>query len=96
MLVTNVNGTSNNTCKCGDWLSHWKKHSGQPLPQFCSETRCAGNELVGAHVQKVGPGDKSWYIIPLCKKCSDAKGATLTVGDHVKLVPAADRSTCGT
>jgi hypothetical protein len=28
MTVYNINGTSDNTCKCGSWLAHWKNYSG--------------------------------------------------------------------
>ena len=95
MQVTIVNGTSGNVCKCGDWLSHWKKFSGQPVPQYCSELGCSSNELVGAHVQKHGSSDQGPYIIPLCKNHNASEGATFSVGDHLKLVSANVSRTCG-
>ncbi len=65
--VKNINGTSNNTCKCGSWLQHWEKYSGLKA-NWCSEINCLEKEnLVGAHVQKADAIDTNWYIIPLCK-----------------------------
>ena len=95
MKVTNINGTTQNTCKCGSWLEHWKKFSGQSVPTYCPAIDCLEKPEVGAHVQKYGSADRSWYIIPLCKKCNAKTGQTLEVSDSIKLVSANVSQTCG-
>jgi hypothetical protein len=92
--VININGASNSTCRCGSWLDHWKRFGGQ-LPTYCPEEECYQKPEVGAHVQKDGSADKSWYILPLCNAHSGKKGEAITVSDHVRLVPANTRETCG-
>ncbi len=95
MRVKNINGTSDNTCKCGTWLDHWKKFSGQSLPSYCPESACLQKPEVGAHVQKDGSTDTSWYIVPLCKKHNGETGKSLDIGDSVKLASANVSATCG-
>ena len=95
MKVTNINGTSDNICKCGSWLSHWKNFSGQSLPSYCPESSCTQAPEVGAHVQKDSTTDMSWYIIPLCKKHNGETGKSITVSDSIKLVSANVSNTCG-
>lgn len=94
MKVRNINGTSENTCKCGSWQNHWVKFGGKSVPTYCSESSCTGKDLVGAHVQKDSSSDKSWYIVPLCKK-HNAKSDTLTISDSTVLVSANVSQTCG-
>jgi len=48
MRVTNINGTSDNTCRCVSWLNHWTKFGGGALPQFCPEEKCVEKPEVGA------------------------------------------------
>ena len=96
MKVNNINGTSQNTCKCGSWLNHWTKFSGQSLPTYCPEQTCTRKPEVGAHVQKDGSTDNSWYIIPLCQKHNAETGMSLTVSDSIALVSANVSRTCGT
>jgi len=95
MKVTNINGTSENTCKCGSWLEHWRKFSKQSLPSYCPEKACIKKPEVGAHVQKDGSTDKNWYIIPLCKDHNGERGKTLEVSDSIALVSANVSETCG-
>ena len=95
MKVTNINGTSDNTCKCGSWLDHWKKFSQQALPTHCPEKSCIEKPELGAHVQKHGSSDSNWYILPLCKKHNAQSGGTLEVSDYVALAPANVKETCG-
>jgi hypothetical protein len=90
--VTNINATSDDTCPCGSWLDHWKRSGGQ-LSTYCSEESCYQRPEVGARVQKDGGAD--WYIIPLCSIHGGMKGEALTVSDHVRLVPADVKKTCG-
>lgn len=95
MKVKNINGTSENACKCGSWLDHWKKFSGQSVPNFCPEEKCTQKVEVGAHVQKDVPTDNSWYIYPLCKIHNGKHGESLSVSDVYKLVSANIKETCG-
>lgn len=95
MKVTNVNGTSANTCKCGSWLKHWRRYSGEALPSDCPVTGCWRPPEVGAHVQKENSYDDRWYIVPLCIDHNNGKGKTLSISDSVALVPANVSQTCG-
>lgn len=95
MRVKNINGTSDNTCKCGSWLDHWTKFSRQSLPSYCVEATCIQKPEVGAHVQKDSSSDTNWYIIPLCKAHNGKKGESLEVSDNVTLVSANVNETCG-
>ena len=93
MKIKNINGTSDNQCKCGSWFDHWKKFSGQTT-DFCQEVSCHNKDLVGAHVQKAdGSSDQAWYIYPLCNAHNQHKGE-LVVSDTYKLVPANKSETC--
>jgi hypothetical protein len=95
MRVTNINDTSQNTCKCGSWLNHWIKFSGQGLPRWCSERSCIKAPEVGAHVQKDGYVDMGWYIVPLCDEHNRQTGKSLGLVDGVTLVSANVSQTCG-
>ena len=95
MKVTNINGTSDNTCSCGSWLEHWKNFSNQSLPSYCPEKSCTKKPEVGAHIQKDSIFDKSWYIVPLCKDCNAKTGGSLEIGDSIALVSANVSETCG-
>jgi hypothetical protein len=94
MKVKNINGTSDNTCKCSSWLEHWKKFSGQTLSTYCYEEKCTQKPEVGAHVQKDSSTDNSWYIVPLCKTHNGETGKSLNISDSVNLVSANVSSTC--
>lgn len=94
MTVTNVNGISATTCKCRNWLYHWKKFGGGSTPLYCPVTKCFEKGLVGTHVQKDSATDKNWYILPLCKKHNGETGKSLEIGDFV-LVSANVSQTCG-
>lgn len=93
MQVTNINGTSDNTCRCGSWLAHWRTFSRQELPALCAEIRCIETPEVGAHVQKAGSSE--WFIIPFCKSHNALQEQALTVVDWVPLVSANVSQTCG-
>lgn len=95
MKVNNVNGTSDNTCKCGSWLAHWEKFSGQEIPTYCAEKACTAKPEVGAHVQKDSAADKSWYIVPLCSSHNRETGKSLNLVDSAVLVSANVSQTCG-
>ncbi len=95
MKVKNINGTSQNVCKCGSWLEHWKNYSGQLLPEYCVEKSCLNKKKVGAHVQKDSATDKSWYIVPLCKDHNKTTVKSLELIASIKLVSANVSATCG-
>jgi len=95
MKVNNINGTSETTCACGSWLDHWKKFSGQTLPQFCPQVKCTEKPEVGTHVQKDSTTDKNWYIIPLCSTHNGETGNSLIISDYLNLVSANISDTCG-
>lgn len=94
MEVTNIDGTRQNICKCGSWLNHWRKFnsSGAGIPAYCPAFGCVKKDLVGAHVQKAGPSDRSWYICPLCE---DHNKATGSLEVNCALAPADVSKTCG-
>jgi hypothetical protein len=95
MKVNNINGTSQSICKCGSWLDHWKNYSGQSLPTYCPEKSCTNKPDVGAHVQKDSSTDRSWYIVPLCKRHNSLTGESLELVDSIKLASANVSATCG-
>lgn len=91
--VKNINGTSNNTCKCGSWLKHWEKFSGQTAG-LCSEVSCRNSASLGAHVQKSDSSDNKWYIIPLCSSHNAMKYQEISIMDSTILVSANKSETC--
>lgn len=95
MKVNNINGTSYTTCKCGSWLDHWKNFSRQVVPNYCPTYGCIERPEVGAHVQKENSSDRSWYIVPLCKKCNAKTGGSLEIDNNISLVSANVSLTCG-
>ena len=93
--IININGVTDNPCKCGSWLEHWKKYSGQTLPTHCPEETCTQAPEIGSHVQKNSLTDRSWYIVPLCHRCNGKTGESLEISDHITLVAANVALTCG-
>ena len=95
MRLRNLNGTGENTCGCGSWLTHWEKHA-ETIGLMCSVAGCGQVAEVGAHVQREGllAGDE-WFIVPLCPRHNAARGATIVVHDDTILVPANVADTCG-
>jgi hypothetical protein len=96
--ITNINGTSEHSakCKCGSWKQHWLNYNGgQKLPTYCPESKCLKKteDLVGAHVQKAGSTDRSWYIVPLCQEHNQSK-EDLTISDSINFAPANRSLTC--
>ena len=92
MILTNINGTSDNQCSCGSWLNHWKKYSGQTITQ-CPVLNCYDTGLVGAHVQRAYSAGNKWYICPLCATHNKSTDA-LQVTDSINLVSANKSETC--
>ncbi|MDR1846950.1 MAG: hypothetical protein LBR17_02395 [Bacteroidales bacterium] len=72
ICVKNLIGTSDNRVPndYSSWLDYWEKEKNQKANQ-CSASDCSQSDnLVGAHVKKVGSDDNSWYIVPLCQSCN--------------------------
>jgi hypothetical protein len=95
MKVKNINGTSANTCKCGNWLEHWKRNGGKTPAAYCAELLCRNTQEVGAHVQVDGSTDRTWYIVPLCKEHNSKTGQSISLMEGTTLVPANVSETCG-
>jgi len=97
MKVHNINGTSDNKCKCGSWRAHWEKfnEARDPWPICCSAYGCFDAAAVGAHVQKEN-GSGKWYIIPFCNKHNGPEfyGKSIEVSDGTSFAPANRKETC--
>jgi len=94
MYVKNINGTSDTTCRCGSWLAHWQRFSGQRAI-YCGAVSCSKTDLVGAHVQKgASSTDAKWHIYPLCAGHNQHQGE-LQAADGYQLVSANKSETCG-
>jgi len=95
MKIKNINGTVDNTCKCGTWLYHWKNFSDRSIPIYYPVFGCNNKPEVGAHVQKDDSIDSGWYIVPLCKVHNGQTGMSLNISDSIILVSANVSATCG-
>ncbi len=73
--VKNLNGTSGRVpSQYSSWLAFWEAKTGKKAT-ICAAQDCYNrNNLVGAHVQKVDPFDRSWYIVPICSACNHRVG----------------------
>ena len=92
--VKNINGTTDNSCKCGSWLRHWEKYGGI-MAGLCVEKSCTQNVEAGARVLKGdGSADESWYIVPLCKEHNALLGKEIEIRVSAKMVPADTKETC--
>ena len=69
--VKNVSGSSRFPVPAGysSWLDYWEQKTGTKK-SVCGVVGCSNNNLVGAHVQKVGSSDQKWYITPICADCN--------------------------
>ncbi len=94
MLVKNLNGTSRRACRCGNWLEHWRRFSGE-LGIICSCCFCNETATEGCHVQKATSPDENWYIIPVCHACNMKSGENLHIWDQTSLIPATEHPLCG-
>lgn len=95
MKVHNINGTSDNTCKCGSWKAHWEKYNEKGLswPTYCVATGCYNKATVGAHVQK--ESNSKWYIIPFCDHHNACYGESVEVDSSTSFASANRSETCG-
>ncbi len=94
MRIRNINGTSDNSCRCESWLKHWERYSGQRT-NYCQANGCLKTDVVGAHVQKENSTDNNWYIYPLCNAHNQRASSSLEVRDSYNLVSANVSQTCG-
>lgn len=94
MLVKNLRGTADKKCKCGEWLTHWKKFSELEL-KLCAADTCTNNANVGAHVQKARAADRDTYIVPLCYTCNKRCDDFAIDENLTPPVPANVSKTCG-
>jgi hypothetical protein len=96
MTVKNLNGTSDNTCKCnGGWLAHWNNfNSSGAKAGLCAGKNCYQPAAYGGHVQKASSTDHNWYIIPICEPCNKKTG-DYDIKDSIELVSANVSKTCG-
>lgn len=74
--VKNIHGTSKEKYaksypnKYKSWLDYWNDKCQYSLDK-CANLNCKCDKEVGTHVIKEGSeNDRSWYIVPLCKKCN--------------------------
>jgi len=99
MKVHNINGTSDNKCKCGSWKAHWEKYNEKRIawPTDCSGANCNEPAVHGAHVQKEIGSDKKWYIIPLCAQHNGPEfhGKSIDVSGDTSFASANRSETCG-
>lgn len=94
MVINNINGITESSCKCGSWLQHWAKFSGVKIPCCCAVYGCNEEAKVGAHVNKEGD-HRDWYIVPLCYKHNQIKNEMLNLKRDTVLVPAVVGEGCG-
>lgn len=95
-MVKNISGTSDNTlqCDCDSWLEHWESNAGESLIR-CFADNCLKPVEVGAHVQKFGSEDRSWYIIPFCRGHNAISPETeIKLKKDYKLIPAILQPSC--
>jgi hypothetical protein len=93
MQITPHQGAERKECGCRSWLAHWHNHSHQVIT-VCRVAGCMSMDIKGTQVKKVkANGDRGIYIIPLCKKHSQADGA-LEIIRGTKLVPLRKSISC--
>lgn len=95
MKVKNINGADLPYCKCGGWLEHWRKYSGQADPGYCPVEHCMNPARYAALVQKGGAAGNEWFVVMMCKEHAGKQGGTLIIADSAKLVTTNPKRTCG-
>jgi len=80
-------------CRCGNLFQHYKNFSFRQITG-CPVEGCGKVDIVGAHVQKTDPNDKTIYILPLCKEHSES-AIELNILPSTKFVLADLIKTCG-
>lgn len=92
--VTNIPNTSDRTCPCGTWISHWENFSGTE-GEMCSAVGCVERNVLGAHVRKVGAEDRNEYIIPFCDS-HNKRNDEILVRNATVFISANKNLTCET
>jgi len=92
MRVKNINGTSQNVCRCGTWLQHWRNFSGQ-YTVTCRALSCPRSDISGAHVQKENSNDDRWYTVPFCA-LHNHSSYSVELETGTALVSANKKETC--
>jgi hypothetical protein len=93
--VKNLNQTTQTKSGSGSWLAHWEIISGQKA-WLCVVKNCINRPSVGGLVQKDGPSDGTWYVVPLCSGCNKQSGQDLDIWDLAKLIPSQATRTLST
>lgn len=98
--IKNINGTSKEKYaksypkEYKSWLDYWDDKCWYQRPYLCANENCINDVEVGAHVIKESSeNDRSWYIIPLCKKCNHPSNKDYFKVDEDYLVPVSDEDT---
>lgn len=65
MKVINVNGSQGSHYRSLG-ITDWMARKGTSLKPSCSVCGCNQRATDGAHVVKVGSGDRRWYMMPAC------------------------------
>ena len=75
IAVQNVSSTSKKQAPKGysTWKEWWESRKGRKF-STCSSIGCTNLAEVGAQVKKSEVVDRMWYIVPLCKSCSQISG----------------------
>lgn len=94
--VTNINGTSKNTCRCASWLKHWRRFT-RGRRTTCSVLGCTRRDLVGGHVKISDQRhNRSWWIVPICRDHNNTWNTTdMFIDSRTSLAPANVSETCG-
>ena len=73
--LVNVKNIHHGTDESSNYIRQWEEYKARKA-KGCANTRCSNHNsydaLEGGHVKKVGCGDDSWYITPLCHICNSS------------------------
>lgn len=73
--LVNIKNIHHGTDDGTKYIRQWEEYKGRKA-KGCANIGCenhsAYDALEGGHVKKVGCGDDSWYITPLCHSCNSA------------------------
>lgn len=89
---SNKKGTSDRSCKCGNWKDHWVKFAKKQWPDTCSVAGCTSKATVGAHV--INSAVQGEHIVPMCDSCNKL-GVTFSLKGNITLPSANRADTCG-
>jgi hypothetical protein len=87
MRVKNLNQAAGPKCSSGSWLALWERVCGQNA-FLCFVKDCINRPSTGGLVQKDNATDGDWYVVPLCRHCSEKTGQDLEIWDEARLVSA--------